>query len=338
MPRNRRRPPALLWGGGCIAALLLIALAAPLLAPYDPDEQLDPPAGSYRPPGTVLAAVHLTDGSWRLAERARRTPSGLEISRLGKVETLPASRVLNLTPGGVAGRRIYLLGSDRFGRDLLSRILHGARVSLAVGITAVLLALTLGVAVGSAAALGGRLADAVLMRGVDALLAFPKLFLMIALAAFFRPGPVAVVALLGCIAWMGISRLLRAELLSLKNRDFVVAARAMGQHPLVTLWRHLLPNAFTPVLIQTTLLIGNLILLESSLSFLGLGIQPPTPSWGNLIAEGQDVLVQAWWIATFPGAAIAVTVIAFNLLADGLRDLLDPRAQSEGGDAMLPAP
>jgi peptide/nickel transport system permease protein len=338
MTRNRRRPPALLWGGGCIAALLLIALAAPLLAPYDPDEQLDPPAGSYRPPGTVLAAVHLTDGSWRLAERARRTPAGLEISRLGKVETLPASRVLNLTPGGVAGRRIYLLGSDRFGRDLLSRILHGARVSLAVGVTAVLLALTLGVAVGSAAALGGRLADAVLMRGVDALLAFPKLFLMIALAAFFRPGPVAVVALLGCIAWMGISRLTRAELLSLKNRDFVVAARAMGQHPLVTLWRHLLPNAFTPVLIQTTLLIGNLILLESSLSFLGLGIQPPTPSWGNLIAEGQDVLVQAWWIATFPGAAIAVTVIAFNLLADGLRDLLDPRAQSEGGDAMLPAP
>jgi len=338
MPRNRRRPPALLWGGGCIAALLLIALAAPLLAPYDPDEQLDPPAGGYRPPGTVLAAVHLTDGSWRLAERARRTPSGLEISRLGKVETLPASRVLNLTPGGVAGRRIYLFGSDRFGRDLLSRILHGARVSLAVGVTAVLLALTLGVAVGSAAALGGRLADAVLMRGVDALLAFPKLFLMIALAAFFRPGPVAVVALLGCIAWMGISRQTRAELLSLKNRDFVVAARAMGQHPLVTLWRHLLPNAFTPVLIQTTLLIGNLILLESSLSFLGLGIQPPTPSWGNLIAEGQDVLVQAWWIATFPGAAIAVTVIAFNLLADGLRDLLDPRAQSEGGDAMLPAP
>ncbi len=338
MPRSRLRPPVLLWGGGAIAALLLIALAAPLLAPYDPNEQLDPPAGSYRPPGTVLAAVHLTDGSWRLAEQARRTPSGIEISRRDAVETLPASRVLNLTPGGVADRRVYLLGSDRFGRDLLSRILYGARVSLAVGVTAVLLALTLGVAVGSAAALGGRLADAVLMRGVDALLAFPKLFLMIALAAFFRPGPVAVVVLLGGIAWMEITRLTRAELLSLKSRDFVVAARAMGQHPLATLWRHLLPNAFTPVLIQATLLIGNLILLESSLSFLGLGIQPPTPSWGNLIAEGQDVLVQAWWIATFPGAAIAVTVIAFNLLADGLRDLFDPRAQSAGGDAMLPAP
>jgi peptide/nickel transport system permease protein len=338
MPRNRRLSPGLLWGGGLIAALLLTALSAPLLAPYDPDEQLDPPAGSYRPPGTALAAVHLADGSWRLAERVRRTPSGVEISRLGAVEAVPASQVLNLTPGGVADRRLYLLGSDRFGRDLLSRILHGARVSLAVGVTAVILALTLGVAVGSAAALSGRLADAVLMRGVDALLAFPKLFLMIALAAFFRPGPVAVVALLGGIAWMGISRLTRAELLGLQGRDFVVAARAMGQHPLATLWRHLLPNAFTPVLIQATLLIGNLILLESALSFLGMGIQPPTPSWGNLIAEGQDVLVQAWWIATFPGAALAVTVIAFNLLADGLRDLLDPRARSGEGDVMLPAP
>jgi peptide/nickel transport system permease protein len=197
------------------------------------------------------------------------------------------------------------------------------------------LALTLGVAVGSAAATGGRLVDAVLMRGVDALLAFPWTFLLVALAALLHPGLVAIVVILGSTGWMTISRLTRAEILGLRQRDFVTAARAMGQHPLAILWRHLLPNALTPVLIRTALQIGNLILLESSLSFLGMGIQPPLASWGNLIAEGREALLQSWWMATFPGAALAVTVIAFNLLADGLRDLLDPRRTA---GATLPAP
>jgi len=308
-----------------VAFLLLIAAAAPWLAPYDPDEQLDPPAGLFRPPGTVLAAVHLADGGWRLADRVRRTAAGLEIERLGREQTLPASAVQNLTPNGVADRRVYLLGSDGFGRDMLSRMLYGARVSLAVGLLAMALALTLGIALGAAAALGGWLVDALVMRGVDALLSFPWLFLMLALSLLFRPGSAATVAILGLTAWMGISRLMRAEILSLENREFVVAARAVGQRPLAIFWRHLLPNAFTPVLIQATLLVGVLIVVESSLSFLGMGIQPPTPSWGNLISEGRPVLLQAWWVATFPGAAIAVTVIAFNLLADGLRDRLDPR-------------
>lgn len=332
----RRLPDSLRWGIGLAGLLLLCGAAAPLLAPYDTSEQLDPVAARYRPPGTVLAAVHLADGSWRLADRIERTDGGLILERLGKRLALPESEILNLTPQGVADRRVFLLGSDRFGRDLWSRMLYGARVSLAVGLLAMSMALTLGVAVGSAAALGGPAMDSLLMRTVDAFLAFPVLFLMILLVALFTPGTAAMIFILGTTSWMTISRLTRAEMLSLKQRDFVVAARAIGQRPLKILLRHLLPNALTPILVRATVLIGNLILIESSLSFLGMGIQPPTPSWGNMISEGRAALGEAWWVATFPGAALALTVIAFNLLGDGLRDLLDPRHARR--PAMLPRP
>jgi ABC-type dipeptide/oligopeptide/nickel transport system permease subunit len=324
---SRRRPAStLLWGGALAGLLVVTALAAPWLAPYDPAEQLDPPAGLYRPPGTVLAAVHLAGGGWRLADRVRRTGAGLEIERLGIRETLSAREVANLTAGGVADRRVFLLGSDRFGRDLASRMLYGTRVSLAVGLLSVALSLTLGVIVGSAAATGGRLADFLIMRGVDALMAFPFLFLIMALAAFFHPGPGLIVMILGATGWMSISRLIRAEIVSLQKREFILAARALGQTPFAILWRHLLPNAYTPAAIRATLLIGDMITLEASLSFLGLGLQPPIASWGNMIAEGQEVLLQAWWVATFPGAALALTILAFHLLADGLQDTFDPRA------------
>jgi peptide/nickel transport system permease protein len=313
------------WGLGLVAVLALAAAVAPLAAPYDPDAQLDPVAAALRPPGTVLAAVHLAGGDWRLADRVRRTGGGLEIERLGGRELLPASSVTNLTGSGVADRRVFLLGSDQYGRDLASRMLYGARVSLAVGLLSVLLALTLGVAVGSLAALGGPLLDMVLMRAVDALIAFPYLFLLIALSALLRPGTAATICILGATSWMAISRLTRAELRGLRRRDFVIAARAMGQRPLAVLWRHLLPNAMTPILVQSTLQIGNLILLESTLSFLGLGIQPPVPSWGSMIADARNAPLGAWWLAVAPGAALALTVIAFNLLGDEMRDALDPR-------------
>ncbi len=339
----RRLPGNLRWGIGIVALLGLTALAAPLLAPYDPAEQLDPVAARYRPPGTVLQAVHLADGGWRLADRVERVPNGLggnglAVERLGRREILPEPEVVNLEAGGaggVADRRVFLLGSDRFGRDIWSRMVHGARVSLAVGLLAVALALTLGVTVGSAAALGGPVVDSLLMRMVDALLSFPWIFLMILLSALFRPGTAAMVLVLGSFSWMGISRITRAELLGLNSREFVTAARSIGQTPMKVLLRHLLPNALTPILVRATLMVGILILLESSLSFLGLGIQPPTPTWGNMVAEGRDALNQAWWIATFPGAALALTVIGFNLLADGLRDFLDPRLGSKD-PAMLP--
>jgi len=321
--RNRN----LLWGAVLAGGLGLLAAAAPWLAPYDPDEQLDPAAGSFRPPGTSLAAVRLADGNWRLADRVERIPQGLRIERLGRREVLPAGRVLNLTSDGVANRRFYLLGSDRFGRDLWSRMLWGGQISLLIGLFAAALALILGVAVGAAAALGRSWIDGLLMRLVDALLSFPLTLLLVALAVFFQPSTSGLVLFLGGFGWMGISRLARAEILGLKEREFVLAARAIGLHPFKVFWRHLLPNALTPVLVQTALLIGQVILSESSLSFLGLGVQPPTPTWGNLVAEGRESLPMAWWIATFPGAAIAVAVIAFNLLGDGLRDVLDPRTR-----------
>ncbi len=331
---SSRLPAALRWGIGLCSLVILAGLAAPLLAPYDPAEQLDPVAARFRPPGTVLAAVHLADGGWRLADRVERTPDGLVLERLGRTETLTVPEVANLTPDGVADRRVFLLGSDKFGRDLLSRVIHGGRISLAVGLLSVSLSLTLGLAVGSTAALGGPVVDALLMRIVDALQAFPWTFLVILLSALFTPSTGTLILVLGAGSWMMISRLIRAELLGLKQREFVTAARAIGQTPLRILARHLLPNAMTPVLIRTAVMIGNLIILEASLSFLGLGIQPPTPTWGNMIAEGREALYNAWWIAVFPGAALAVTVVAFNLLADGLRDLLDPKSRRD--PAMLP--
>jgi peptide/nickel transport system permease protein len=320
--RNRN----LLWGALLAGLLGIATAAAPWLAPNDPDEQLDPAVAAYRPPCTSLAAIRLANG-WQLADRIERIPEGLRIERLGRTEILPAGQVLNLTPEGVADHRFYLVGSDKFGRDLWSRMLRGGRISLAVGLFAAVLSLVLGVAIGAAAALGGRRLDTLLMRIVDTFLALPAIPLLVTLSALFRPKTAGLVAILAASAWMTLSRLARAEILSLKEREFILAARAIGVGPFAIFWRHLLPNAFTPMLIQTMLLVGQMILIESSLSFLGMGVQPPTATWGNLVSEGRESISWAWWIVTFPGAAISTAVIAFNLLGDGLRDVMDPRTR-----------
>ena len=257
-------------GAAVVAALILIAVAAPLLMPYDPNQ----------------INVHAI-----------------------------------LLPPSVD----HPFGTDRLGRDVLSRMIMGSRVSLQVGIVAAGLATLIGVILGAVAGYYGGWVEAAVMRFVDMMLCFPTFFLILAVIALLEPSITNIMAVIGLTSWMGVARLVRAEFLTLKERDFVMAARSLGARDARIIFRHILPNAMAPVLVAATLGVAGAILTESGLSFLGLGVQPPDASWGNILNEGKAHIEIAWWMSVFPGLAILVTVLGYNLLGEGIRDALDPR-------------
>jgi peptide/nickel transport system permease protein len=224
-----------------------------------------------------------------------------------------------------AGEWRYVLGTDHLGRDLVSRIIYGSRVSLAVGFAAVVIGGALGTALGVVAGFVGGHTDEVIMALADMQLAFPTILLAIAIIAVLGPSFTNLVIVIGISGWVTYARIARGQVLSLREKEFVEAIRAQGGSRWRIIWSHILPNTLSPLIVVATLDLARTIILESTLSFLGLGIQPPTPSWGGMLSDGREYLLSAWWIATFPGVALMLTALSFNRLGDWIRDLTDPR-------------
>lgn len=269
-----------LVGGAVVVVLVVLAVLAPVLAPWDP----------HRPD-------------------------------VKKILDPPSAR--------------HWLGTDQLGRDVLSRMLYGARVSLAVGFVSVGIAALIGVTIGAVAGYAGGAVDNTVMRLVDLMLVFPRFFLLLAVLAFLRPSIWTIMAVIGLTGWMSVARLVRAEFLALKEREFVLWSQSVGASGFRVVWRHILPNAMAPVLVAMTLGIPAAILTESGLSFLGLGVRPPYATWGNILNEGKDAIEIGWWLSFYPGVAILITVLSYNLFGEGIRDALDPRLRQAMGRIVM---
>ncbi len=269
---------------------------------------------------------------WEMFYKNKLALTGCSIVLFLFVVSLLAPVIAPYDPGAIDLKNVlappsgqHWFGTDQLGRDVLSRMIWGARISLKVGFVATGLAILIGMILGAVAGYYGGWIDATIMRFVDVMLCFPTFFLILAVIAFLEPSIWNIMIVIGLTGWMGVTRLVRADFISLRERDFVQAARAIGANDARIIFMHILPNALASILVAATLGIAGAILTESALSFLGIGVQPPTPSWGNILTAGKDNIDIAWWLSLYPGLAILITVVGYNLLGEGIRDAADPR-------------
>lgn len=271
-------------------------------------------------------------GFWEMFHKNKLALAGSGIVILLFAVSLLAPLIAPYDPGAIDLKNVlaspsweHWFGTDQLGRDVLSRMIWGARISLKVGFVATGLAILIGTLLGAVAGYYGGWIDAAIMRFVDVMLCFPTFFLILAVIAFLEPSIWNIMIVIGLTGWMGVTRLVRADFISLRERDFVRAAKAIGAGDGRIIFLHILPNAMASILVAATLGIAGAILTESALSFLGIGVQPPTPSWGNILTAGKDNIDIAWWLSLYPGLAILITVVGYNLLGEGIRDASDPR-------------
>ena len=271
---------------------------------------------------------------WQRLKRNRLAMSGACVVAVLFLVSLLAQVIVPYEPNAINAWAVlsppswqHWFGTDELGRDVLSRVIFGARISLKVGFVAVGIAVSIGTVVGLISGYYSGLVDATLMRFVDIMLCFPAFFLILAVITVREPSIWNIMIVIGLTGWMGVARLVRAETLSIREMDYILAARCIGCSDARIIFRHILPNAISPVLVSASLGVAGAILTESALSFLGIGVLPPTPSWGNILTSGKDYIEFAWWLSLFPGMAILVTVLAYNLLGEGIRDALDPRVK-----------